>query len=121
MNIAYPFHFDRTGRTASCTDAAHIRDLIEELVLTSPGERVNRPDLGSGLLRLVFSPTSPELATALQFAIQAAIQRWLGDLIDVQRVEVTSVESTVTVAVAYVIRLNAESQTAIFTRPGSAA
>ena len=120
MNIAYPWRFNSTGRTAVDDDATHIRDMIEELVLTSPGERLNRPELGSGLLGLVFSPTSPELATALQFAIQAAIQRWLGDLIDVQRVEVTSVDSTVSILVQYVIRLTQESRTATFTRPGGA-
>ena len=56
--------------------------MIEQLLFTNPGERVNRPDFGSGLLQMVFAPNSPELAAALQFTTQAALQRYLGDLID---------------------------------------
>ena len=85
MNIDFPFHFDDRGRTAPTDDDDHVRDMIEQLLFTSPGERVNRPDFGSGLLQLVFAPNSPELAAAVQFMVQAALQQYLGDLIDVQR------------------------------------
>ena len=64
--------------------------MIEQLLFTNPGERVNRPDFGSGLLQMVFAPNSPELAAALQFTMQAALQRWLGDVIEVQNLEVTA-------------------------------
>src|ERR1041384_8091460 len=104
MNIDYPFHFDLFGRTADTTDADHVRDMIEQLLLTSPGERVNRPDFGSGLLQMVFAPNSPELAAALQFTIQAALQQWLGDVIDVKNLEVTSADSTLQVVLDYVVR-----------------
>ncbi len=75
MNIDYPFHFDSRGRTAETNDDDHIRDMIEEFLFTNPGERVNRPDFGSGLLQLVFAPNSPELAAALQVTIQAGLLR----------------------------------------------
>ena len=65
MNIDFPFHFDNRGRTAATDDDDHIRDMIEEFLFTNPGERVNRPDFGSGLLQMVFAPNSPELAAAL--------------------------------------------------------
>ena len=78
MDIDYPYHFDGRGRTATTDLNDHIRDMIEELLLTSPGERVNRPDFGSGLLQMVFAPAGTEVATALKFTIQAAVQRWLG-------------------------------------------
>ena len=71
MNIDFPFHFDGRGRTATAGDDDHICDMIEQLLFTSPGERVNRPDFGSGVLQMVFAPNSPELAAALQFTIQA--------------------------------------------------
>ena len=71
MNIDFPFHFDGRGRTAATDDDDHIRDMIEQLLFTNPGERVNRPDFGSGLLQLIFAPNSPELAAALQFTLQA--------------------------------------------------
>jgi uncharacterized protein len=117
MNIDFPFHFDGRGRTAETDDDDHIRDMIEELLFTNPGERVNRPDFGSGLLQMVFAPNSPELATALQFTLQAALQRWLGDLIDVQKLEVTSEEATLRIEIVYVVRRTQQQQTAQFARP----
>src|SRR5829696_2710179 len=103
MNIEFPFHFDNRGRTATTDDDDHIRDMIEQLIFTSPGERVNRPDFGSGVMQLIFAPNSPELAAALQFTLQAALQRWLGDLIDLQALEVTSEDSTLRIDVQYVV------------------
>ncbi len=116
MNIDFPFHFDRTGRTAETNDDDHIRDMIEQFLLTSPGERVNRPNFGSGLLQLVFAPNSPELAAALQLTIQAGLQRWLGDIIEVQKLEVTSEDSTVRIDLQYLVRRTQETRTATFER-----
>ena len=116
MNIDFPFHFDARGRTAVTDDNDHIRDMIEQLLFTSPGERVNRPDFGSGLLQMLFAPNSPELAAALQFTIQASFQRWLGDLIEVLRLEVTSYDAELRVEVEYLVRRTQEQQTAQFTR-----
>jgi uncharacterized protein len=116
MNIDFPFQFDSRGRTATTTDDDHIRDMIEQLLFTNPGERVNRPDFGSGLLQMVFAPNSPELAAALQFTMQAALQRYLGDLIDLQSLEVSVQDSTLNVVVGYVVRRTQESQTETFQR-----
>ena len=115
-HIDYPFHFDKNGRTATPDEGDHMRDMIEQLLFTSPGERVNRPDFGSGLLGLVFAPNSPELATALQFSMQAALQRWLGDLIEVQALQVTSEDSTLRVDLQYMIRRTEERRTETFER-----
>jgi Bacteriophage baseplate protein W len=104
MNLAFPFHFDLQGRTASAPDDAHIRQMIKQLLFTNQGERVNRPDFGSGLQQLIFAPNSPELAAALQFTAQAALQRELGDLIDVQALEVTSQDARLNVTIRYVVR-----------------
>jgi phage baseplate assembly protein W len=116
MNIDFPFHFDSRGRSADTDDDDHIRDMIEQLLLTSPGERVNRPDFGSGVLQLVFAPNSPELAGALQFTMQAALQQWLGDLIEVRALDVTSQDSTLSVDLKYVVRRTNQEQVARFTR-----
>jgi len=113
----FPFHFDSRGRTANTGQADHIRDMLELLLLTEPGERVNRPDFGSGLMQLVFAPNSPELAAALQFTVRAAVQRWMGDLVDVQALEVSSVDSSLTVDLKYVIRGSADVTTERFVRP----
>jgi Bacteriophage baseplate protein W len=102
--LDFPFRIDEGGRTATTPYEEHVRDLIEQLLLTSPGERVNRPDFGSGLLQLVFAPTGPEVAAALQFAMQAALQRWLGDVIETHGLEVTSHDSTLRITVQYALR-----------------
>ncbi len=116
MNIDCPFHFDSRGRTATTGDDAHICEMIEQFLFTNSGERVNRPDFGSGLLGMVFDPNSPELATALQYTIQAGLQRWLGDLIEVQDLEVKSEEATLQVSIRYGVRRTGEVQTSTFTR-----
>ena len=121
MNIDYPFHFDNRGRTAGTDDADHIRDMIEQLMFTSPGERVNRPDFGSGLLQMVFAPNSPELAAALQYTTQAALQRYLGDLIDLQSLEVTAQDSTLGVVVKYIVKSTGDPRTENFVRSAPAA
>jgi len=117
MNIDFPFHFDGRGRTAITNYDEHVRDMIEQLLFTNPGERVNRPDFGSGLLQMVFAPNSPELAAALQFTIQASLQRWLGDVIELRGLEVTSEDSALRILIQYVIRVNNAPQTAQFSLP----
>jgi phage baseplate assembly protein W len=116
MNIDFPFHFDGRGRTAATGDDNHIRDMLEQLIFTNPGERVNRPDFGSGLRQLVFAPNSPELAATLQFTLQAAIQRWLGDVIELRALSVDSVDSTLSVDVTYAVRRTNDEQTRHFER-----
>jgi uncharacterized protein len=116
MEIDFPFHFDSRGRTAATDETDHIRDMIEQLIFTSPGERVNRPDFGSGLLQLVFAPNSPELAATVQFTVQAALQRWLGDVIELREIETRAVDSSLTLDLRYAIRRTNEEQTATFTR-----
>jgi len=115
MNVDFPYHFDARGRTAEVDYDAHIRDLIEEVLFTSPGERVNRPDFGSGLLGLVFAPNSTELAATTQYLVQGSLQQYLGDLIQVDAVDVTSEDSTLRVSVRYLVRQTLTLQTAEFT------
>jgi phage baseplate assembly protein W len=116
MNIDFSFHFDSRGQSAKADDNKHIRDMIEQLIFTNPGERVNRPDFGSGLLQLIFAPNSPELAATVQFTVQAAIQQWLGDVIDLQELEVTSYDSTLQIDLSYLVRRTAEQQSATLIR-----
>lgn len=116
MNIDFPYHIDYRGRTASTGTDDHIRDMIEEVLFTSPGERVNRPTFGCGLLQLVFTPNSPELAAATQFLVQGSLQQWLGDVIQVDGVDVESEDSTIRVSVIYTVRRTQQKQTAQFAR-----
>ncbi len=116
MQIAFPFHYDGRGRTADAGDDRHVRDLIEQVLFTSPGERVNRPTFGSGLLRLVFAGNADALASATQLAVQGALQQWLSEVIRVEAVVVESVESTLKVTVLYVVLRTQRRTLDVFTR-----
>lgn len=117
-DIAFPFRADGRGRTADTGYDDHVRDMIEQLLFTSPGERVMRPDFGCGLLDLVFAPNSPEFASALQLSVQASLQRWLGDVIDVESLEVISEDSTIRVHLGYVVRPTGTRREDTFERSG---
>ena len=120
MNIDFPFHFDARGRTALTDSDDHIRDMIEQLLFTNPGERVNRPDFGSGLLQMVFAPNSPEIAAAVQFTVQASLQQWLGDVIQTQSLEVTSEDSTLRIELSYIVLRTLEQRAEVFLLGGAA-
>ncbi|MFJ1975550.1 GPW/gp25 family protein [Streptomyces sp. NPDC087903] len=115
-HLDFPFHVDARGRSAGTTGADHVRDMIEQLLFTVPGERVNRPDFGSGVLQLVFAPGSQELAGAVEYSLQAALQRWLSDVIQVERVEVLAEEATLTITVDYALLPTGEPGTVVLER-----
>jgi uncharacterized protein len=100
VSTSFPFQFDSRGRTLDAGDA-YLRELVEQVLFTSAGERVNLPDFGSGLLQLLFAPNSDELAAATQFAVQGALQKWLGGLLTVQSVSVVADVEQLSVTVAY--------------------
>ena len=118
--LDFPYHFDGRGRTAGSSTEKHIRDLIEQVLLTSPGERVMRPDFGSGLLAMVFEPNSTALAATSQMLIQGALQQHLGHLIAVQGVEVEAIDSTFHVEVRYSVLGDGTNQVASFALQGGA-
>jgi phage baseplate assembly protein W len=116
MNLAYPYRFAPLGNTAETADEPHIRDLIEQVLFTSPGERVMRPDFGCGVAQLVFAPNSVELASATQMLIQGALQQSLGELITVMGVSVEADDAILSVTVRYGIRRTDQLQAQIFQR-----
>jgi len=101
MNISFPYQFDGRGRTREALLNDYLYQLIEQVLFTSPGERVNLPDFGSGLLQLPFAPNSVEMAAATQFAVQGALQKWLSNYIKVVSVEASAREEQLTVTVTY--------------------
>lgn len=119
MNLDFPYHFDTRGHSATSGDADHIRDMIEQFLFTNPGERVNRSDFGSGLLQMVFAPNGSELAAVLQFTVQAGLQGWMGDLIDVQALEVHTEDTTLQIDLRYTVRASGELRTESFVRRAS--
>ena len=116
MHVSFPYRFDGRGRTATATYERHIREMIEQVLFTTPGERVNRPDFGSGLLQLVFAPNSSELAGATQFMVQSALQQWLGELITIEGVDVVAEEAALRVTVRYIVNQTGTRQADEFSR-----
>jgi phage baseplate assembly protein W len=114
MNLGYPYQFAPLGRTAASADEPHIRDLIEQVLFTTPGERVMRPDFGCGVAQLVFAPNSVELASATQMLIQSSLQQWLGDLIALQGVRVEADDAVLSIAVQYSVRRTGQVQVQTF-------
>ena len=115
-NLGYPYRFDAQGRTATTGDDEHVRALIEQVLFTTPGERVNRPTFGSGLLRLVFEPAAEAMVAAAQAAVHAALHQWLGDRIEVREVVIDADDATVRVTVRYLVRRTQELRVEQFTR-----
>ncbi|MFE2124248.1 GPW/gp25 family protein [Rhodococcus aetherivorans] len=113
VDIAFPYAFDTRGRTMLAPHPDHVLQMIRQLLLTNPGERVNRPDFGGGLLQQVFAPNSPERAAAVELALQSALARWLGDVIDVHRIEVTSDDARLVVHLDYLLRKTGEHRTEV--------
>lgn len=116
MNIDFPLHIDSRGRTAGAAYDKHVRDMIEQLIFTNHGERVNRPDFGSGAMQLVFAPNSQELAATVQFTLQAALQMWLGDVIDVRGLSVDADDARLSIDLSYVVKASGQPATTSFTR-----
>lgn len=120
MDLRFPFGFAASG-TAQATDQdRHIRDLIEQVLLTAPGERVNRPTFGTGSGQLVFQPNSDMLAIAQQKMIQASLQQWLSDLLAVNAVTVENQDAQLIITVKYTVIRTQRTQAAQFV-VGSAA
>ncbi len=115
-HLAFPYRVDGRGRTAQAERDAWLRGLIEQLLFTVPGERVNRPDFGCGLMQLVFAPNSPELAATVQALVHASLQQWLGYLLQIDEVSASSEDATLSVRVRYTVLETQESGSAEFTR-----
>lgn len=118
MNLYFPYQFDGRGRTQEAALQDYLNQLVEQVLFTSPGERVNLPDFGSGLLQLPFVPNSQELAAATQFAVQGALQKWLSGYVKVQSVTASAQDAVITVTVAYTPLTTDVTQVQTFTYGG---
>jgi phage baseplate assembly protein W len=114
--LAQPLRFDNRFRTAEADVAAHVRGLIEAVLFTVPGERVNRPNFGAGVNRLVFEPNSPEVAAATQFLVQGGLQQFLNGVIEVKSVSVVADDNVLRVQVDYINLRDGSADSATFER-----
>ncbi len=108
MEASFPFYVDADGLIAGATYDQHVRQMIEQLLFTAPGERVNRPDFGCGLAQLVFAAAGDQLITVTQATVLGELQRWLGDVIRAEAVQVKLEESTLFITVRYVLLRSGE-------------
>lgn len=113
--LAFPFTPDARGRSAVVGRERHIREMIEQVLFTAPGERVMRPEFGCGVKELLFQPASDALAAATQQMIHGALLRWLEGWIAVQRVTVRVEDSSLIVTVAYTPRIGGAANEELFT------
>ena len=108
MHIAFPFKLDRLGLAVTAGEMEYVEGLIEQILFTRPGERVNQPEFGCGVQALVFGPVTFELATAIRARIEAAMQRWLSVPLHVEATEVDQQDSTLTIHITYVLTATGE-------------
>jgi uncharacterized protein len=114
MNITFPYDFDERGKTATSDYAHHIRELIEQVLFTSPGERVNRPSFGTNVRQLVFAPASGALAATTQSIVHGALQQYLGEYIAIDHIEAMSDNASLRVEIVYRIRKTQQSISSMY-------
>jgi phage baseplate assembly protein W len=104
-SIHYPVGVDAgLGRLATERSyEQHVDQMIRQVLLTAPGERINRPEFGCGVRRMLFAPNSVVSASLAQVTVHQALDRWLGSVIKVDDVVVAAVESTLTIRISYLL------------------
>jgi uncharacterized protein len=112
-----PFQVGALGHPRTAGRDRIIQQQIEHLLFTLPGERVNRPDFGCGVQRLVFAGASPEVAAAAEYVIRVALQRFLSDLIAVDAVRVTADGASLFVDVLYTVNTTGQEAALTVSRP----
>jgi hypothetical protein len=101
MQLDFPYHFDGRERTSETSEEDHIRDLIEQILFTNPGERVNRPDFGAGIYALLFAPLSAEQVATTEFMVRGALQQYLGQRIEVLEITAEGADAAIRITIAY--------------------
>ena len=108
--LHYPFGVDAAlGRLQEEPDyAKHVEQLIKQVIFTAPGERINRPDFGCGLKRMLFAPNNQVSATLAQVTVFEALNRWLSSAIRVDEVRVRAIDERLEVRIAYTLKVRQE-------------
>ena len=105
-SIKHPFAVD-IGRGRIAEEElypAHVEQMMFQVLFTAPGERLNRPDFGCGVKRLVFAPNSEVSASLAQVAIFQALTRWLGTAITINDVKALAIEERLEIQIAYTLK-----------------
>jgi uncharacterized protein len=105
-SIRYPFAIDKGfSKLAEETDYdRHVVQLIKQVLFTNPGERINRPDFGCGIRRMVFAPNSDVSANLSQVIINQSLEKWMGTVIELNDVQVNNIEERLEIKIVYLVR-----------------
>lgn len=111
-SIHYPFGIDTGAGTLAEESkySRHVVQLIKQVLFTNPGERINRPDFGCGIRRMVFAPNSDVNANMSQVIITQSLEKWLGTIIEVNKVEVNYIEESLYIKIVYLLSATQESK-----------
>lgn len=113
--LSHPYRPD-LGRSATADEGRHVRDMLELVLFTAPGERVHRPDFGCGLNQLLFLGNSPELAVTVEMTVRSAVQRWLGDVMTIEALRVSAEDAVLNINLDYRLRASGETGTTTLSR-----
>jgi phage baseplate assembly protein W len=110
-DFAYPFAIDpASGQAAQAAYQDHVDQMIRQVLLTDPGERVCLPTFGAGLRRLIFAPLSAQLQSTTKMLVTQSLNTWLNGQIDVRDVTVGTpisdpglAEGTILITVSYLL------------------
>jgi uncharacterized protein len=118
-SLSFPFHVGDLGTPLTSPRALVIRQQLEQLLFTLPGERVNRPTFGCGVQRLVFGGCSPEAAAAAEYIVRLNVQEFMDDVVTVDAVKVTADAETATlfIDILYTLVETGEERAETFRRP----
>ena len=116
INVGFPFELDNRGYINSPDHETHIRQLMELVLFTSPGERVNRPDFGCGLLELLFADAADPESVVSAYEIEGQLSRWLGEYVDIESLDLVPIDSMLQIRITYRLKQDDQLRVAVFER-----
>ena len=114
-HLDFPFGISEQGGIRTAGDSDHIKDEIITVLLTAPGQRVNQPEFGCGLKELVFTGNSFVLSTMVDFKVAQALDRWLGDKIVADEVNVQALDEQLQIEILYTVKETEEQDRVVVT------
>jgi uncharacterized protein len=114
-HLDFPFGMSEQGGIRTTGPSDHIKDEIITVLLTAPGERVNQPEFGCGLKELVFASNSLMLSTMVDLKVEEALDRWLGDRIVADEINVQALEEQLQIEIVYTVNETGEQDRVVVT------
>lgn len=116
-SLSFGFHVDDHRDAATSSDDLLVREQLEQLLLTIPGERVDRPDFGCGIQLLVFEAATAETAAATEYVVRASLAKFMADVVDVEGVRVRTGDAELIVEILYTVLATGRPSAATITHP----